>query len=117
MFLESSWRNLPIRSLIEDEDFLGWISPLILKIGKGVDSTENRAKVKHNFLRNLKLMWLDDMVIPESVSVNCKLETSRGIKLEKKAVTLDRIKILEGTEWISTAGQPKGFDPFEHFLK
>jgi 5'-3' exonuclease len=117
MFLESSWKNLPIRSLIEDEDFLGWISPLILKIGKGVDSTENRTKVKHNFLRNLKLMWLDDMVIPEKVSMNCQLETSRGIKIEKKAVTLDRIKILEGTEWISTASQPKGFDPFEHFLK
>jgi 5'-3' exonuclease len=117
LLLESSWKNLSIKSLVEDDDFLNWISPLILKIGKGVDSTDNRIKVKNNFLRNLKLMWLDNTVIPEKVSFACKMETSRGIKLEKKAVTLDRIKILEGTEWISTTPQPKGFDPFENFLK
>ena len=76
-----------------------------------------RAKVKNNFLRNLKLMWLDNIVIPESVSLECKLETSRGIKLEKKSVTLDRIKILEGTEWLSAPSQPKEFDPFDNFLK
>jgi hypothetical protein len=90
---------------------------LILKIGKGVDSTDNRIKVKNNFLRNLKLMWLDNTVIPEKVSFACKMETTRGINLEKKSVTLDRIKILEGTEWIAIAPQPKGFDPFENFLK
>ena len=117
LLMESSWKNLSIKSLAADDDFLNWISPLILKIGKGVDSTENRAKVKNNFLRNLKLMWLDNMVIPEKVSFACKIETSRGIKLEKKSVTLDRIKILEGTEWIATTPQPKGFDPFENFLK
>ena len=117
LFLESDWKNLQIKSLVADDDFLNWISPLILKIGKGVDSTENRIKVKNNFLRNLKLMWLDNTVIPDNVSFSCKAETIRGIKLEKKAVTLDTIKILDGTEWTSIPVQPKEFDPFENFLK
>ena len=115
-FLESKWKDVPMKFLSEDEDFLNWISPLILKISKGVDSTENRKKVKSNFLRNLKLMWLEDSVIPENVSMACKLETERGIKLERRSITLDRIKILEGTEWLATGGQPKGMDPFENFL-
>ena len=62
-------------------------------------------------------MWLDNTVIPDNVSFSCKAETIRGIKLEKKAVTLDRIKILDGTEWTSIPVQPKEFDPFENFLK
>lgn len=115
-FLESKWKDVPMKFLSEDEDFLNWISPLILKISKGVDSTENRKKVKSNFLRNLKLMWLEDSVIPENVSMSCKLETERGIKLERRPITLDRIKILEGTEWLATPIQPKGMDPFENFL-
>ena len=61
-------------------------------------------------------MWLEDSVIPENVSMACKLETERGIKLERRSITLDRIKILEGTEWLATGGQPKGMDPFENFL-
>ena len=117
LFLESQWKNLTMRDLAADEDFLNWISPLILKIGKGVDSTDNRIKVKNNFLRNLKLMWLDDQVIPEKVSMECKLETERGMKLERRPITLDRIKILDGTEWITTGFTPKGIDPFENFLK
>ena len=117
LFLESKWKNLSIKDLVVDEEFLNWISPLILKIGKGVDSSENRIKVKHNFLRNLKLMWLDDQVIPEKVSMKCKLETERGMKINRIPITLDRVKILEGTEWITTGFTPKGIDPFENFLK
>lgn len=117
LFLESKWKNLSIKDLVVDEEFLNWISPLILKIGKGVDSSENRIKVRHNFLRNLKLMWLDDQVIPEKVSMKCKLETERGMKINRIPITLDRVKILEGTEWITTGFTPKGIDPFENFLK
>jgi hypothetical protein len=65
----------------------------------------------------MKLMWLDSSVIPEKITFNSELDIQRGLQLEKKAVTLDRIKILDGTDWISTNYQPKGFDPFENFLK
>jgi hypothetical protein len=102
--------------LIRNGDFLNWISSLILKIAKGVDSSENRIKAKSNLLRNFKLMWLDPEVIPEGIRKNCYAETERGFKLERKSITLDRIKILEGTEWITQGYHPKGMDPFENLL-
>ena len=56
-------------------------------------------------------------MIPDFVSGGCGDEISRGVSLEKRTVTLDRIKILEGTEWVTSGYQPKGFDPFEHLIK
>jgi hypothetical protein len=117
LFEQSDFKSLGIKALSEDQDFLNWISPLVLKLSKGVDITENRNKVKSNWIRNLKLMWLDPNVIPEKVSFDSELDIQRGIKLEKKSVTLDRIKILEGTDWVNSSYQPKGFDPFENLLK
>jgi len=117
LFLESRWSGMSMSSISSDEEFLDWVSPLILKISKGVDSSDNRVKAKQNLLRNIKLMWLDNSVIPEWVSMNCKLDIERGLKIERKSVTVDRIKILEGTEWISSGYQPKGFDPFSDLLK
>jgi 5'-3' exonuclease len=117
LFLNSEWKDLSVSDLLVNDDFLSWISSLILKISKGIDSTENRVKVRSNFLRNYKLMWLDPEVIPDSVNKACYSEIERGISLGKRSVTLDRIKILEGTEWVTPGYQPKGFDPFENFLK
>jgi hypothetical protein len=117
LFKESEFKSLGITELYEDDDFLNWISPLILKLSKGVDSTDNRIKVKNNWIRNLKLMWLDSSIIPERVSLSTEIDIERGLKMPKKSVTLDRIKILEGTDWVNSNYQPKGFDPFENFLK
>ncbi|NBO23589.1 hypothetical protein EBU94_09675, partial [bacterium] len=81
-----------------------------------VDSSDNRGRVKENIIRNFKLLWLDPSIIPDFVKDSCDVEIERGSHLEKKSVTLDRIKILEGTEWITPNYQPKGFDPFENFI-
>jgi hypothetical protein len=74
LFEQSDFKSLGIKALSEDQDFLNWISPLVLKLSKGVDSTENRNKVKSNWIRNLKLMWLDPNVIPEKVSFDSELD-------------------------------------------
>jgi hypothetical protein len=55
-------------------------------------------------------------MIPDFVASGCNLEIERGVSLLRKPITLDRIKILEGTEWVTSGYQPKGFDPFEHIL-
>ena len=115
-FLNTEWKDMSFSELIKNDDFLNWISSLILKIAKGVDSSENRIKAKYNLLSNFKLMWLDPEVIPEGIRKNCYTETERGFKLERKSITLDRIKILEGTEWITQGYHPKGMDPFENLL-
>jgi len=117
LFVQSDYKSLEMSQLSEDQDFLNWLAPLVIKLSKGVDSTENRNKAKNNWIRNMKLMWLDPLVIPEKIFFNSELDIQRGLQLEKKAVTLDRMKILDGTDWVSSNYQPKGFDPFENFLK
>ena len=102
--------------MMNNEEYLNWVSGMVLRTSKSVDSTENRNKVKENVIRNFKLLWLDTDVIPDFVKDSCELEIERGISLDKKSVTLDRIKILEGTEWVTSNYQPKGFDPFENFI-
>ena len=110
----SEWKSLSFKMMLDSDGFLDWISGLVLRTSKSVDSTENRKKVRSNMERNFKLMWLDQLMIPDFVSAGCNDEISRGISIARKSITLDRIKILEGTEWVTSTYQPKGFDPFEH---
>lgn len=114
-FLGSKWVNDEFGSLIDDAEFLDFISKLILRIMQDVDSMENRDKAKSNLLLNYKLMWLDKKVIPMGVISGVISEIKRGINLGKKSITLDRIKILEGTSWMATQSVPKSFDPFSSF--
>jgi 5'-3' exonuclease len=115
-FFDSDWYSKEILEIIEDQEFLNWVSGFILRASKDVDSTENREKVIKNLIRNFNLMWLDPNMIPEYVTEEMEKEIERGIKLPKKNITLDRIKILEGTEWILPENStPNQFDPFSYF--
>jgi 5'-3' exonuclease len=114
---ESEFSNLSIDDLRKNESFLSWISGLILRTSKDVDSTINREKVVKNILRNFQLMWLDRSVFPADVKSFCIEEVERGLTKPKKNITLDRIGILEGTDWVTADYHPKGFDPFENLLK
>jgi 5'-3' exonuclease len=109
---ESEWSSHLIGQMLENESFVDWTSGCILRLMKDIDSKDNRAKVSKNILRNYKLMWLDDSVIPSEVMENMLNEVSRGLSIEKRNITLDRIKILEGTNWVSQTYQPSTFDPF-----
>lgn len=111
----SKWAGVEFQSLLTDEEFLDWISGFVLRLMKDVDSAGNRQKLSKNLLRNYTLMWLDWSVIPEWVRRNAEDDIQRGISLEKKSITYDRIKILEGTEWVTANTAPKNFDPFANF--
>lgn len=112
---ESKWKDVEFKDLIDDSEFLDWISGMVLRLMKDVDSKENRDKVSSNLLRNYKLMWLDKYVIPREVIEKTIIELKRGISLPRKSITLDRVKILDGTNWIVTQSAPKSFDPFNNF--
>jgi len=113
---ESKWVNSSFDEMLEDAEFLDWVSGYSLRILKEIDNSENRQKATHNLKRNYTLMWLDSSVIPSFVSDKSLAEIERGMGLPKKNVTLDRIKILEGTEWIVSEASPKFFDPFNNFI-
>jgi len=106
------WKDLQPNELLKSDDFLNWAAGFILRSMKDVDSSDNRKKVSENIRRNYKLMWLDESVMPEKMVADSNAEIERGILLERKSITLDRIKILEGTNWISPNYSPSSFDPF-----
>ena len=112
---QSKWKDSTFKEMLVDSDFLSWVSGFVLRILKDVDNTTNREKVTKNILRNYTLMWLDSEVIPEFVTESCKVELGRGMELPKKNITIDRIKILDGTVWTTEVSVPKAFDPFANF--
>ena len=112
---QSEWKDSRFIDMLQDQNFLSWVSGFILRILKDVDNKENREKVTKNLLRNYTLMWLDRSVMPEFVITNCDGEVSRGIEIPRKSITIDRVKILEGTSWATTPSVPKAFDPFANF--
>jgi 5'-3' exonuclease len=112
---QSQWKDSKFIDMLQDPEFLSWISGFVLRLLKDVDNADNRQKVTKNLLRNYTLMWLDRSVMPEFVIENCTTEISRGMELPKKNVSIDRIKILEGTSWVTSPSVPKTFDPFSNF--
>ena len=111
----TEWSETPFSELIEDDNFLQWASKYCLKLLDDVDSKENREKASENLKRNYKLMWLDKAVIPQDVIEGTIDELKRGISLPRKTITLDRVKIIEGTNWVSAQNAPSQFDPFKDF--
>jgi hypothetical protein len=53
--------------------------------------------------------------MPGFVTESCNEELTRGMELPKKNITIDRIKILDGTVWTTEVSVPKAFDPFANF--
>lgn len=110
-----SFKISTIDDVIQSDDVLNWLSGYALRLMKDVDSSENRKKLASNIRRNCVLMYLNDNYIPSEVSSLINDEIERGISLPRKSITLDRIKILEGTNWIAPDYSPSNFDPFTHF--
>lgn len=108
------WKDLKMTEMLMDNDFLSWFSGYALRLMKDVDSMENRKKLASNLQRNFKLMWLSENSIPEEVMSMMSLEIRRGISLQRKSITLDRVKILDGTTWITPNYSPSSFDPFSN---
>jgi 5'-3' exonuclease len=116
IYEDSEWKDLSVMELFSNPDFLKWTASLVIKISKDVDKQENRDKAYKNLRRNIKLMWLNKAVIPSFVKEEALKSLEESIDKPQINVTVDRIKILDGTEWVTASDAPPGFDPFENFL-
>jgi hypothetical protein len=105
-----------ISDVIKNDEMLSWVSGFSLRLMKDLDSSENRTKLSSNILRNSKLMWLNESMMPDSVISSMRSEVERGISTPRKSITLDRIKILDGTNWITPNYNPSSYDPFSNFI-
>ena len=111
---ETPWWDMEFLDLIGNEEFLSWVSGYAIRILKGLDTEENRKKAAENLIRNFKLMWLSEWSLPSDVLEGIDENISYASSLVRKNVTLDRIKILEGTEWIDSTSSPSSYDPFQY---
>ena len=109
---ESKWRGVTTRELLEDPEFTHYLAGYLLRLIGDIDSMDNRNRVLENLERNKKLVWLDKTVYPQDLVYDIQTDITRGDSLPRKSITADRIKLLEGTEWVTEGYVPKKFDPF-----
>lgn len=113
---ESKWGNLDFIDLLNDGDFLEWVGGLCIRSVNGMDTTENRKEAGGNLVRNFRLMWLNESVLPSDVLMGMEKSIDRGMGIVRINPVLDRIKILNGTNWLIEGGSnssPSQFDPFK----
>ena len=109
---ESKWNDVTTRELLEDPEFTHYLAGYLLRLIGDIDSSDNRNRVLENLERNKKLVWLDKTVYPQDLVYDIQTDITRGDSLPRKTIIADRIKLLEGTEWVTEGYVPKKFDPF-----
>lgn len=57
----------------EDESMQEILAGMVLRLGLGTDNKENRTRVVDKIKRNLRLVWLDKRIIPQSILDNFEL--------------------------------------------
>jgi 5'-3' exonuclease len=114
-FYNSQWGDLDFNDLLENDEFLEWTGGFCIRSVNGMDTTENRKEAGENLIRNFKLMWLNESVIPSDVLMGMEKSIDRGLGLARINPVLDRIKILDGTDWLRDGVNitPTQFNPFE----
>lgn len=111
---QSKWSNTEIKDLLLDKEFIYWVSSLAIKSIKGTDSSENRSKAAKNLIRNFKLMWLNEMVIPEDLLslIEDEIKSKKGEG--KKFQRIDKDSLISESPWGSQENSiPSAFDPFK----
>jgi len=91
------------------------ISGVLLRVMGDVDDTELRKKVGDNIVRNTRLVWLIDDMLPFNVS---QMINESIVSSFKRVPSADRQKwnknsLLGGTRFGKMKVAPRGFDPFE----
>lgn len=115
LYLESEWRDYSIEYLWNNDDFLGWISGLSLRLVSQTDNTENREKFKQFYEENARLVWLNSRTIPRNMVEGLKNHVSEVSLKERSPLMMDKKEMIEKSPWAKDSTPPKGFDPFELF--
>jgi len=115
-YLKSAWKDQDLEILWKDQDFLGWLAGLTLRIISQTDNKENRDKFKQYYEENAILMWLNGNTIPEKVIEDMEDHIGLSQARQKGKIITDRKILIEKSPWSTTNAAPKVFDPFSLFL-
>ena len=116
LYLESTWSKFTMEELWLNEEFLGWISGLCLRLLSQTDNKENRDKFKQYYEENGRLVWLHENALPEDMVKSLKSHVSfLELKPRLNSPLIDKKTMIEKSPWSKDTTPPKGFDPFELF--
>lgn len=115
LYQESEWKDYSMEYLWDNEDFLGWISGLSLRLISQTDNAENREKFKKFYEENARLVWLNSRTLPKNMVEGLKNHVQELDSKEKITLNIEKKEMIEKSPWASEAKPPKGFDPFELF--
>jgi len=115
LYQESEWKNYSMEYLWDNDDFLGWISGLSLRLISQTDNSENREKFKKFYEENARLVWLNSRTLPRNIVEGLKNHVQDLDSKERLILNIDKKAMIEKSPWASEAKPPKGFDPFELF--
>jgi len=90
------------------------ISGVLLRVMGDVDDAELRKQVTENILRNAKLVWLREEMLPFNVNqmINENIEKSINTVKASNRAKWNKNALLEGTRFGKAQIAPRGFDPF-----
>jgi 5'-3' exonuclease len=115
LYQESEWKDYSMEYLWNNEDFLGWISGLSLRLISQTDNSENREKFKKFYEENARLVWLNSKTLPRNIVEGLKNHVHELDARERLILNIDKKEMIEKSPWGKDSTPPKGFDPFELF--
>ena len=116
LYKESPWEKYPMEDLWMNDEFLGWLAGLSLRLLGQTDNSENRDKFKQFYEENARLVWLNEKSIPEDMSKGLK-EHVQFLDLKPRSISplIEKKTMIEKSPWAKDTTPPKGYDPFDLF--
>jgi 5'-3' exonuclease len=115
LYVETDWVNFSLEELWDNEDFLGWIAGLSLRLISQTDNKENRDQFKKFYEENARLVWLNSKSIPHNMVEGLRSHVQELDAKEKFEVKIDKKEMIDNSPWAKESTPPRGFDPFDLF--
>ena len=115
LYTESPWAEYSLEEIWQNDDFLGWVSGLSLRLIAQTDNRENREKFKKFYEENARLVWLNSESIPHNMVEGLRNHVIDLDNKDKSPVLTDKKTLIEKSPWSKESTPPRGFDPFDLF--
>jgi len=115
VYQQSEWVDYDMEYLWDNDDFLGWIAGLSLRMISQTDNEENRQRFKKYYEENARLVWLNSKSIPRNMVQGLISHVEETSSKERSRLIMEKKSLIENSPWAKESTPPKGFDPFELF--
>jgi len=115
IYVETEWAKFSLEEIWDNDDFLGWIAGLSLRLISQTDNKENREQFKKFYEENARLVWLNSKSLPHNIVEGLRSHVQELDAKEKSQVKIDKKEMIENSPWAKESTPPRGFDPFDLF--